>query len=208
MVRISWDNHRRKPDVYIARKCDEAGNNTLPMLPPPGAPLDDGSGTWHPFKDRIAFDFAWDHFVAYPSPAKRLNQALIHWAASVLEYGGDIPWRNAGDLFDTIDQIQCGDSPWKTYEIQYRGPRPQTPPKWMTETYELCCRDSRQVLHQQLATSDFKDKFNPVPYQQFNSAGKRVYSNLMSGDWAWDQAVLHRSFFNVSAANVKKFNRV
>jgi hypothetical protein len=60
----------------------------------------------------------------------------------------------------------------------------------MMETYELCCRDTRQVLHQQLATPEFKDKFDSVPYRQFNSTGKRVYSNLMSGDWAWDQAVV------------------
>jgi hypothetical protein len=28
-----------------------------------------------------------------------------------------------------------------------------------------------------------------VPYRQFNHADHRVWSNLMSGDWAWKQAV-------------------
>ena len=77
----------------------------------------------------------------------------------------------------------------------------------MTETYELCCRDTRQVLLQQLATSDFKDKFNLTPYQQFNTSGKRVYSNLMSGDWAWKQAVILRSFLDLSTADMVNFQQ-
>jgi hypothetical protein len=59
----------------------------------------------------------------------------------------------------------------------------------MTQEYELCTRDVRQVLHQQLATSAFKDQVDLVPYRQFNHSGSRVWSNLMSGDWAWKQAV-------------------
>jgi hypothetical protein len=205
MVSISRDNRGYKPDKYAAQICNEAGDNIPPDSPPPAVPPDNNFGPWHPFNDRIAFDFAWDHFVESQSSEKKVNQALMHWAALLLEHNGDVPWRNAEDLYKTIDQIQCGDSPWKTYKIQYQGPRPQTPPKWMTETYELCCRDSRQVLHQQLATSDFKDKFNPVPYQQFTPAGRRVYSNLMSGDWAWHQAV--QPFLYVPTANMKDFYR-
>ncbi|KAJ6472154.1 hypothetical protein C8R47DRAFT_1296895 [Mycena vitilis] len=80
--------------------------------------------------------------------------------------------------------------PWRIYKITYTGPRPPVPPKWMTETYELCTRDSRLVLQQQLATPDFKDKIDYSPYRQFDGNGKRVWSNFMSGDWAWRQADL------------------
>ena len=59
----------------------------------------------------------------------------------------------------------------------------------MTETYELCTRDSQTLLHHQLATTDFADKFNYKPYRHFNHKGDRVWSNLMSGDWAWKEAV-------------------
>lgn len=119
-----------------------------------------------------------------------MEKALDLWAASVLESGGTSPWRTTADLYATIDEIQHGDAPWKSYSICYDGPLPSgTPPKWMTRTYELCVRDSRQVLHQQFATPEFKDKMNLTPYRQFNRAGKRVFTNLMSGDWAWKQAV-------------------
>ena len=78
----------------------------------------------------------------------------------------------------------------KTYYIQYQGPRPPgIPPKWMTEKYVLCARDSRQVLQHQLATTQFKGKINLVPYRQFDGKKQRVWSNLMSADWAWSQAV-------------------
>lgn len=125
------------------------------------------------------------------SSASKLDKALEIWAASVLQYNGSVRWRRAQDLYDTIDEIQHGDCPWKTYSIRYDGPLPNgTPPQWMTRTYELCVRDSRQLLHEQFKNPDFKDKVDYTPYRQFNSAGKRVWTNLMSGDWAWKQAVL------------------
>jgi hypothetical protein len=92
-------------------------------------------------------------------------------------------------MYTTIDAIQEGNAPWKTVTFKYNGPRPADPPKWMLETYELCTRDSRLVLHQQLATRDFMDKIDYVPYRQFKADGDRIWSNLMSADWAWAQAV-------------------
>ncbi|KAH9992964.1 hypothetical protein BJV74DRAFT_795662 [Russula compacta] len=106
-----------------------------------------------------------------------------------MEFGKDVPWKDSKELYKTIDAIQHGDAPWKSYTIRYQGPLPLgTPPKWMTETYQLCTRDSRQVLHHQLATTQFRDKINLSPYHQFDPAGKRVWSNLMSAGWAWSQA--------------------
>jgi hypothetical protein len=64
-------------------------------------------------------------------------------------------------------------------------------PKWMTQTYELCVCNTHQVLHHQFLTLDLKDKINLILYWQFNKTGKRVFTNLMSGKWAWKQAVSH-----------------
>lgn len=57
------------------------------------------------------------------------------------------------------------------------------------ETYELSTCNTRKVLHDQLRTTDFKDEIDLKPYRQFNHKGDRVSSNLMSGDWAWKEAV-------------------
>lgn len=63
----------------------------------------------------------------------------------------------------------------------------------MTQTYELCVRDARQVLHHQLDTTDFADQFDARPYRQFKNDGDRIWSNLLSGDWAWREAVSNLS---------------
>jgi hypothetical protein len=178
--------------IPAAVPCDANGNYLPPHTPPP--PFDENPGwapnSWEPFNSRLEYDFANYHFVGLQSSAANINKALDLWAASVMEFGGDVPWANSTDLYSTIDAIQHGDAPWKSYQIRYRGPTPPgTPPKWMTETYQLCTRDSRQVLHHQLATPDFRDKINYVPYRQFNGSGERVWSNLMSADWSWSQAV-------------------
>lgn len=59
----------------------------------------------------------------------------------------------------------------------------------MEETYELNVCNILVVLEQQLATSEFDGKFDYIPYQEFDPQGDRVWSNLMSGQWAYQQAV-------------------
>jgi Plavaka transposase len=59
----------------------------------------------------------------------------------------------------------------------------------MEETYELNTRDALFLLEQQIATSEFDGQIEYVPYQEFDTNGDRIYSNLMSGDWAFPEAV-------------------
>ncbi|KAJ7616603.1 hypothetical protein FB45DRAFT_1034921 [Roridomyces roridus] len=97
--------------------------------------------------------------------------------------------QNTKDLYATIDKIQAGDLPWRTFQLQYTGDLPAgTPPKWMTRKYEVSVRNLRDVLHHQLETRDFHSHIDMTAYRQFNHAGDRVWSNLMSGDWAWKQS--------------------
>jgi hypothetical protein len=182
--------------INIAIPCEKNGQN-LPNPPPPPEPLhadnQDPSFSWDPFGSQLEFEFAHYHFVEVQSSARCINKALDMWQAAILRYGDSVPWKNAQDLYNTIDMIQHGDAPWKVHKVHYTGPLPAgTPPKWMTETFDLCARDSQVVLHNQLASSEFKGNTNFVPYQQFDRKGRRVWSNLMSADWAWKQAVRFR----------------
>ncbi|THU98715.1 hypothetical protein K435DRAFT_856353 [Dendrothele bispora CBS 962.96] len=134
--------------------------------------------SWEPFSERLGFEFA-------------INHTLDMWAALVLHYGGDTPWDSANQLYDTIDSIRKGNIGWKTYKLTYQGPLPPgTPPKWMRQEYELCVRDAREVIDEQLGTQEFDQEFDGkihyTPYKQFEN-GKRRFSNLMSGDWAHKQ---------------------
>lgn len=159
--------------------------------PPPDTVDATDNNAWDPFEDRLAFDWAHYHFVELQSSERQINKGLDLWLAANIKAGSDtpLPWSSADDMYTTIDSIQEGNTPFKTVRFKYNGPLPAHPPRWMLETYELCTRDSRAVLHHQLATTDFADQFNYKPYRQFNSKGDRVWSNLMSGDWAWKEAV-------------------
>ncbi|KAJ7845013.1 hypothetical protein B0H14DRAFT_3685165 [Mycena olivaceomarginata] len=86
-----------------------------------------------------------------------------------MEFGGTAPWKSARELYSTIDEIQSGDMPWKTYEMRYSGPLPS----WCSAEVD----DAKRLR-----------RHGPVP--PINHAGHRVWSNLMSGDWAWKQADL------------------
>lgn len=142
--------------------------------------------------------FLYFHFVQEQTSEAGINKALDLWAASILEYGEDTPWSNAQELYATIDNIQHGEAPWRTYKLHYNGLLPEgTPPRWMTDTFELCTRDSRTLLHRQLAMNEFKDKIHYMPYQQFRGDGSRVWSNLMSADWVAKQAVSVKYFYFV-----------
>ncbi|KAJ6626343.1 hypothetical protein B0H10DRAFT_2304020 [Mycena sp. CBHHK59/15] len=162
---------RQYHPLLNAVPCDVNGDYLPPYSAPPAppAPPEDGQdpASWAPFGSRAEFAFAHYHFVELQSSERNINTALDIWAASLLEFGHTAPWENAAQLYAAIDEIQNGDMP-----------------------YELCTRNLRQVLHHQLGTRSFKDHVYMIPYRQFNHRGKRVWSNLMSGDWAWKQADL------------------
>jgi hypothetical protein len=133
----------------------------------------------------------YHHFIEVQSSEKQIKKGLDIWLAEKLEAGDDtpLPWTSAEEMYATIDAIQGGNAPFQTLSIKYAGPHPPNPPCWMTETYELCTRDSHLLLQNQLVNSDFRDQFDYKPYRQFNHKNDRVWSNLMSADWAWKEAV-------------------
>ncbi|TFK23906.1 hypothetical protein FA15DRAFT_656387 [Coprinopsis marcescibilis] len=103
----------------------------------------------------------------------------------------NVCWRTANNLYASINEVQAGSAPFHTVYLQYDGPIPEhDPPKWMTEPIPLCTQNAQEVVLQQLRNREFEDKFNTVPYQEFDATGDRVYSNLLSGDWAWEEATV------------------
>lgn len=62
-------------------------------------------------------------------------------------------------------------------------------PPWMLEEYEVWYRNPRVVLRNQLANPDFKDKIDYAPVREFDENGERRWKNVMSGNWAWNNAV-------------------
>ncbi|KAH8977368.1 hypothetical protein EDB92DRAFT_1808774 [Lactarius akahatsu] len=164
----------------------------LTSLPSPVLPSQNNQHIqdWTPFEDHLAFDWAYYHYVNLQSSAAEIAEGLNLWSATSFKHGSTIgaPWRSAKEMYATIDTIEIGSLPFQTFTLQYTGPKPLVPPCWMEEAYELNTYNILEVIQEQLATSDFKSQFDYVPYKEFNGRGERMWSNLMSGQWASMQA--------------------
>jgi len=113
----------------------------------------------------------------------------------MIEVGGVAPFASSEDLLDQIDQIKLGHVPWRSFTAAYsHGQRPgPDSPLWMREEYEVWFRDPREIVHNILGNPEFSNGIDYIPYCDFVN-GKRRWSEFMSGDWAWEQAV--RTFPN------------
>jgi hypothetical protein len=82
----------------------------------------------------VAFDFTNYHFAKVQTSRPKINQALDHWLALIIQAGGKSashPWKKAEEMYEIIDSIQEGGAPWKTINFHYSGKLPEAPPKWM-----------------------------------------------------------------------------
>jgi hypothetical protein len=178
--------------IHSAHPCDKdgyylpSGSRCQPQQPLDATP----KNPFHPFEDRLAFEFADFHFSEQQSSAAAIDQALQLWAAQSAKNGfDDVPWESAKDLYASIDEIRQGDNPWKSVAFRYQGSVPENPPKWMTSHFELVTRNICSVLHKQMTCSNFDGHWDYVPFMEFNYAGDRIWTNLMSANWAARQAV-------------------
>ena len=181
-------------DTLLGMPCDSLGNYLPPdTLPPPHIlPGEDGAGAhnaWDPFHNRAQFEIADFLYRRNQMPGTQINILLDLWAASG-DNGTEPPFANHDDLYDTIDSIQLGDLPWICFTVKYNGPLPDGEvPTWMSTEYEVWCRDPRLLMRGQLANLDFDGEIDYSPLQTFGPTGKREWSNVMTGNWVWKQAV-------------------
>ncbi|KAH9047251.1 hypothetical protein EDB84DRAFT_1557647 [Lactarius hengduanensis] len=139
----------------------------LTSVPSPAPPSQNNQRIqdWTPFEDRLAFDWAYYHYVNLQSSAAEIAEGLNFVILSKSAH-----FLSKLSRFNILDRNRwCLLVGWK-------------------EAYELNTRNILEVIQEQLATSDFKSQFDYVPYKEFNGRGERVWSNLMSGQWASMQA--------------------
>ena len=112
--------------------------------------------------------------------------------------GRQIPFANHNELYAAIDSSSIGEVPWQSFEVRYTGMHsdnsnaPQ--PKWMSDVHEIFYRDPQLIIHEMLANPDFQDGIDFTPYHAFDKDGIHTYQHLMSGNWAWKQAVSFPTF--------------
>jgi hypothetical protein len=109
------------------------------------------------------------------------------WASTTED--GQAPFGDHREMLATIDAINRGDTPWQNFTASYSGSRPpKNPPDWMLKDYTVFFRDPLTVVRNIISNPDFNNQFDYAPYMEFEDEKQR-WSDLMSGKWAWKQAV-------------------
>ena len=149
---------------------------------------------WTPFNNHLEFETTKFLFKCAKMSAINIDILCTLWAASLDEFGVDPPFSGHCDLYSAIDAIPLSGVPWQSATFAYDGPRPESAdgveiPKWMMSEYEIWFRELQLLFKNMLANHDFHGSFDYAPYQRYDNKGNCQYQHLMSGDWAWKQAV-------------------
>ena len=119
---------------------------------------------------------------------------LMHlWAST----NGDAqaPFQNHQEMLATIDAIDSCDAPWQSFTASYSGTKPSNSvPDWMLKDYTVFFRDPLAVVRRIISNPDFNGRFDYAPYIELEDEERR-WSDLMSGKWAWNQAVSFKFLF-------------
>lgn len=62
-------------------------------------------------------------------------------------------------------------------------------PRWKTHAYEVWYRDPLKIAEGMISNKDFASEMDFSPKRVFSKDGRRQYTDFMSGNWAWSQAV-------------------
>jgi hypothetical protein len=150
----------------------------------------DPGNVWSPFPDRINWELAHFLYVDAQMPLAKIDKLFTIWKASVMMYGGKLPFESSSDLLNYVDLIPYGKIPWQAREMTYPGVKPEVnAPPWMSETYPWYFKDPHDVLLHQLSNPEFAGHFDTAAYQEFKPNGSRRYKHFMSARFAWDQSV-------------------
>ena len=124
-------------------------------------------------------------------PRGQINDLMQCWART-LSPGRDPPFAGVDDLLETIDSIQLGHIPWKSFAVSYQpkeGEDADDAP-WKLKSYDVWFHDPREVLKIQLSNRDFKNEMDFAAKKVVDSKTKaRHFQDYMSGEWAWEQSV-------------------
>jgi Plavaka transposase len=174
--------------------CDSEGNFLPQGLPPPSwdyPPPDDLS----PFETRPQFDLADLLFRKNQMSGSDINELLQIWTATVPPED-DPPFINKDHLYSTIDAIDLGEVPWNFFSVSFNGDIPEgDTATWKRSDFHVYFRDPHTVLRNQLGNPDFATEMDTAPKEVRDENGTRRYTDLMSGDWSWRQAVYFIQFY-------------
>jgi hypothetical protein len=176
--------------------CDDAGYD-LPEDSSPPPEEQRANDDYFPYSSRPEFELADFLFRKDQMAGKKISELMDILAAlqqiTGAEPGQGPPFTSAQDLYDKIDSTEIGGVSWQAFSVQFDGDvvEDSEPPRWKTKSYEVWFRDPLKIAEAQIGNKDFGRKMDYGPKRVFSRAGRRQYSDFMSGNWAWNQAVCY-----------------
>jgi hypothetical protein len=141
------------------------------------------------FEDAAAFELADLLFRRDQMSSTNINDLLQIWASSLPE-DQDPPFVSKNDLYDTIDNLDFGDAPWRCFTVKFNGEIIEGDTiSWKHKSFEIWYRNPRIVLHNHLGNREYANEMDFAPKDVRDGNDKRRFSDFMSGNWSWRQAV-------------------
>jgi hypothetical protein len=173
--------------TFVGRICTAYGDWLADNTPPDS---EDHFGDWMPFCDRLQFETADFLFRQSRMSGGDIKQLLRLWKATLPEHL-EPPFKSRDDLYEVIDNIPFGELGWESFTMNYPRDGQSSGsgrPSWMDGQYEVWHRNSLEVVESLISNPDFEGEFDHAPHQDYVN-GIHCFQNLMSGNWAWRQAV-------------------
>ncbi|KAF8228530.1 hypothetical protein L208DRAFT_1290891, partial [Tricholoma matsutake] len=145
---------------------------------------------YSPFSSRAEFELVEFLYAEEEMSAGKIDKLMAILKA--LYPDDDPPLADHKELYSLIDEIQQGNVPWQSFSVQYNGEQALDAvdnvagPPWQHQQWEVWFRDPLKIMEQQLANPDFDGQIDYAPKRIFKR-GKRQYTDVFSGNWAWKQ---------------------
>ncbi|KAF5329901.1 hypothetical protein D9758_018701 [Tetrapyrgos nigripes] len=170
--------------------CDQNGYD-LPENSLPAPVVNDNEfDDWAPFQNATEFklaEFLYHKVQMSAGDIDTLSQLISELMAP--ERSDNVPFHNHREMYGLIDAIRQGEIQWESFTVKFNGdlPEDQSPlPAWKQQEYQVWFRDPLAIMEQMLANPSFKTEMDVSPKRLFKN-GKRLYRDLMTGNWAWTQ---------------------
>ena len=166
--------------------CDNSGNPLPAGALPPAREVDPG---WAPSDDEQQFRLADFLYRKAEMSAGNIDELLEIWALNMAQADDLGPFSMYEQMYGAIDSISFGDAPWRCFSAGYQGDKAPNHPSWQDAEYDVWYRDPAVVIKQLFDNPDFDKQFDYAPYVGLNKAGKRTWSDFMSGNFSWRHSV-------------------
>ena len=140
---------------------------------------------WTPYTSWAQFKLVELLYAKSQMSAGGIDQLMKICAAHGAEQGETPPFIDHKDLYKSIDATPLANIPWQSFVTSYNGEIPQEGkvPSWMTAEHTVWFWDPCLLIHSMLSNPNFRDTFDMLPYQEYDTNGNHWYCNFMSASY-------------------------